>query len=91
MLLAMAASARERRHFEAIREAKDAERVERLREALQNHPVERMREGLALGAFAVDAAVEAALDRRALGQAELARRGRALRVRGERGGRRDPA
>jgi hypothetical protein len=43
MLVSMSASARERRHFEAIRKAKDAERVERLREALEKHPVERMR------------------------------------------------
>jgi hypothetical protein len=78
----MTASARERRHFEAVRRAKQAERAERLRETLQRHPLESMREGLALGAGVVDAQVEAALDARAIGQAELARRARALGMRG---------
>lgn len=81
MLAMMTVSARERRHFEAIRKAKAAERVERLREALQKHPIDSMREGLELGRIAVDAHIEAALDERALGQAELARRARALGMR----------
>ena len=85
------ATARERRHFEAIRRAKDAERAARQREALARHPVECMREGLELGDFPVDPEIEAALERRGLAQAELARRGRALRARDERGGRPEPA
>ena len=77
----MTATARERRHFEAIRRAKAAEREERQRDALAKHPVECMREGLALGAFPIGPEIEAALERRGLAQAELARRGRALRGR----------
>lgn len=84
-------SDRERRHFAAIRRAKDAERSERLREALAKHPVERMREGLELGAYAVDAETIDSLDRRALNQQELARRGRALGMRANGDGRRGPA
>lgn len=87
----MTVSARERRHFQLIREAKDAERAERLREALAKHPVERMREGLALGDVGRNALTDAALDLRALGQAELASRGRALRMRTEREQRRTTA
>jgi hypothetical protein len=75
----MTATPRERRHFEAIARVKDVERAERQREALARHPVECMREGLALGAFPVDSEIEVALERRGLAQAELARRGRALR------------
>ncbi|HEX2677610.1 MAG TPA: hypothetical protein VHM19_13245 [Polyangiales bacterium] len=74
-------SARDRRHFDAIRKAKQAEREERLVETLARDPIESMREGLALGAGKVDAAVERLLDQRALGQAELAKRGRALGMR----------
>lgn len=87
----MQASARERRHFEAIRKAKLAERVERIREALRRHPLEGMREGLELGDVATSAAVEASLDRRALSQADLARRGRALRGHGNDDERRETA
>jgi hypothetical protein len=77
----MTVSARERRHFEAIREAKAAERLERLREALRKSPIESMREGLALGDAGCDPYVETALDARAHGQAELSRRARALGLR----------
>ncbi len=69
----------DRAHFARIAEAKHAERAERLREAMERHPVERMLEGLALGyAAPTDLEGELALDRRALGQAELAMRGRRL-------------
>ena len=85
----MTVSARERRHFQAIRTAKQAEHEERVREALEKHPVERIREGLALGAAPLDPKLEASLDRRALAQAELARRGRALGMRVERDERRE--
>ena len=78
-------SEQERRHFEAIREAKELERAERLREALDKHAVERMREGLDLGAGYEDDQLEAALELRALAQAEFARRGRALGLRVEDG------
>ena len=54
----MTVSARERRHFEAIRKAKDAERLERQREALRRSPIESMREGLALGDVGFDPHVE---------------------------------
>jgi hypothetical protein len=81
----MRVTERERRHFDAIRRAKQAEHEERLREALQTHPVARILQGLALGAGEQAAEVEAALDRRATGQAELGRRARALGLRGEHG------
>lgn len=65
-------------------EAKRQERRERLLEALATHPVARMIEGLELGyAARTDLEDEMALDRRALGQAELALRGRRLGMRGE--------
>lgn len=69
-------SAREQRHFEAVRRLKEAERQERLREALARHPLESMREGLALAALTLANASDDLSDQRALGQAELARRGR---------------
>jgi hypothetical protein len=67
----MTVSERERRHFEAIREAKEAEHAERLREAIQAHPVAGMLAGLALGAAEQETVIEAVLDRRALAQSEL--------------------
>jgi hypothetical protein len=69
----------DRAHFARVAAAKEAEREERLREALARHPVERMLEGLELGyAAKTDLEDEMRLDRRALGQAELAMRGRRL-------------
>jgi len=82
-------TAKERRHFQAIRAAKQIEHEERLRDALTMAPVERIREGLALGAAPLDTQLEAGLDRRALAQAELARRGRELGLRVERDRRRE--
>jgi len=73
---------RDREHFRRIAEAKKAEEAERLREAALRHPVEKMIEGLRMGyAAPTDEATERLLDERALGQAELARRGRELGLR----------
>lgn len=72
-------SAKDRAHFARVAEAKARERDERLAEALGESPVARIIEGLELGyAIKTDVETELALDRRALGQAELAARGRRL-------------
>jgi len=73
--------ARSRRHFAAVARASEVEHRERLRQAGSADFVGRMREGLDLAAPFVgrDAAVEAASERRALGQVELHRRWRRLR------------
>ena len=69
----------EREHFARIAQASSEEERERAVEALGRSQVERILEGLALGAAApTDAAIEAMLDRRAEGQAELAARARRL-------------
>lgn len=69
---------RDRAHFERVAAAKRAEADERLDEALARNPVARMIEGLVLGyAAPTDPERERLLDERALGQAELARLGRA--------------
>lgn len=73
---------RDRAHFRRIAAAKKAEEEERLAEAARRHPVEKMIEGLQMGyAAPTDEATERMLDERALGQAELARRGRELGLR----------
>ncbi len=75
----------DRAHFRRIAEAKQAEREERLREALELPAMQRVIEGLELGyAKPLDLEEEMRLDRAALGQAELAMRGRRLgrRVKG---------
>lgn len=70
MLLRM--SQRERRHFEAIARAMAEDDARRVEEAMALTPWERMVLGLELGAaMPANEAVEADLDRRALGQAEL--------------------
>ena len=75
----MPVSASDRRHFDAIAEAKAEERQERMREAAAASPMQKIVEGLDLGAAApTDAATEEMLDRPALGQAELHRRARRL-------------
>jgi hypothetical protein len=75
----MTVSDRDRAHFARIAEAKREERRERLLTAIAKPPLERIAEGLELGhAAKTDLETEAALDRRALGQAELAMRGRRL-------------
>lgn len=67
----------DRAHFARIDAAKRAERTERILEANAEHPVAKMIDGLELGhAGGSSADLETMLDRRALGQAELARRGR---------------
>jgi hypothetical protein len=78
----VAVSERDRRHFERVRAAKEAERTERAREALERPAIARIIEGLELGALAPSTPeIEAALDRRALGQAELQQRARRLGLR----------
>jgi len=75
----MAVTERERRHFERIAEAKRSEQEERMREAAREPVMKRIIEGLELGELApTDAATEAMLDERALGQANLAARARRL-------------
>ena len=75
----MTVTARERRHFARIAEAKRMEREERAREALLEPDMKRIIDGLALGdAVPRDAVTEAALERRTLGQAELHARARRL-------------
>jgi hypothetical protein len=75
-------SARDRLHFAAIAEAKRLEREERADEALAAPRIEGVLEGLALGAAAPSTpAIEAELDRRALGQGELQMRARRLGLR----------
>lgn len=75
----MPVSERDKRHFEAIAEAKRAERKERRREAAAEPAVKKMLEGLALGdAVKLAPGAERRLDERALGQAELHRRARRL-------------
>ena len=72
-------SDQDRAHFARIAEAKREERAARLAEALARPAVERILEGLALGyAARADIEDELELDRRALGQAQLAMRGRRL-------------
>ena len=69
----------DRAHFARVAALKESERDERLREALARHPVEGILEGLELGCSArMDLEDELESDRRALGQAELAMRGRRL-------------
>lgn len=78
----MAVSERDRLHFAAIAEAKDAEHLERMREAVARPPGERVIEGLAMGYAAPSTPeIEAELDRRALGQGELQARARRLGLR----------
>lgn len=78
----MSLSAKDRSHFDRIREAKRAERDERLDEALEKPAIARIIEGLELGAMAPNhPGVEASLDRRALGQADLQARARELGLR----------
>lgn len=77
-------SDKDRAHFARVASAKRAEAVERAGEANETHPIARMIAGLALGhAGRRDEHLDEALDRRAYGQAELARRGRRLGRRGE--------
>jgi hypothetical protein len=72
-------SEKDRAHFARIAEAKRIEREDRLREALAKPAVQRIIEGLELGyARPLDLEEEMRLDREALGQAELAMRGRRL-------------
>jgi hypothetical protein len=69
----------DRAHFARIADAKTQEREERLREALARPAMQRVIEGLELGyARPLDLEEEMRLDREALGQAELAMRGRRL-------------
>ena len=77
----MKVSARDRRHFEAIRRVKALERAERQRDPGYLNAVDSMREGLELADVASDSHIEALLDARALGQAELSRRARVLGLR----------
>ncbi len=75
----MAVTERERRHFERIAAAKRSEHEDRMREAAREPVMKRIIEGLELGELAPnDAATEAMLDERALGQANLAARARRL-------------
>jgi hypothetical protein len=75
-------SERDRAHFARIAEAMRVAREERVEEALERSAFERMVEGLELGyAAPSDLETELALDRRALGQAELAMRARRLGLR----------
>lgn len=75
----MTVSARERRHFARIAEAKRVEREIRAREALAEPDIKRIIDGLALGEAAPrDTATEAMLELRTLGQAELYVRARRL-------------
>ncbi len=75
-------SERDRAHMERIRAAKEAERAERALEASRRPAMARIIEGLELGEQApTSEAIEDALDRRALGQAELQRRARELGLR----------
>lgn len=72
----------DRRHLEAVAQAKAAERRERIREALARPAIERMIEGLELGAaMPLTPEREALLDQRALAQAELQARARRLGLR----------
>lgn len=72
-------SEKDRAHFARIAEAKRIEREERLREELAKPAVQRIIEGLELGySRPLDLEEEMRLDREALGQAELAMRGRRL-------------
>ena len=70
----MAASKEARRHFAAFAEAMADEKHEQRLEALRTTSAERIALGLLLGAVPRDAATERALDERAAGQIELARR-----------------
>lgn len=73
----MKASARN--HFARIARALEDDSKARRREAVALDPVERMRLGLRLAeGSADDPAIEAELDRRALGQAELHARWRRI-------------
>jgi hypothetical protein len=73
------ATAEERAHFERVAAAKRAQDADQLREELARPAMERLLEGLVLGeAAATSAAIERALDERALGQADLHRRARRL-------------
>jgi len=64
-------------HFVAIAEALSNDAELRRREALEGSALDRVLEGLRMGALAPSGPeIEAELDRRALGQGELARLGR---------------
>ena len=72
-------NASERNHFAVIARAMEDSSRTRRREALELDPVERMRLGLRLAeASGGDPAIEAELDRRALGQAGLHARWRRI-------------
>ncbi len=75
----MKVSAREREHFDRIREAMSIERSARTREDLQKTAIERIAEGLALGEALPRSKERDALDLdRALGQAQFYERARRL-------------
>ena len=66
-------------HFELVASVMNDDSNARRREALAMNPVERMRLGLRLSELSADdPAIEAELDRRALGQAEIHARWRRL-------------
>ncbi len=75
----MTVSDRERRHFVRIAEAKRVEREARALEALAEPAMKRIIDGLVLGdAVPRDAATDAMLELRTLGQAGLHARARRL-------------
>jgi len=75
----MTVTAREREHFQRIREAMSEERSARMQEDLEKTAIERIAEGLALGAALPRSDDRDALDlERALGQAQLYERARRL-------------